>query len=238
MSSAPLSAAKNLRQRLPDLYFANASVEQMEHHAGLLSRLSTEDRITELLQLPGSFLTELSLCAYDEAHPGLFAKICGTLAALKVKVHTASVFTLAEEKPIILDTLQISDSYLGHDKRLAKSKHETIRGALEEVLGEAPSLRQILQRPIMHSALKVHEVQWEQAPARDQKVITIRASKNRAAIFRMATAMASLGLDIQAAQIHQSEKDVHGIFFVTGQIEGDLAYQLRFALESHSLQVA
>jgi UTP:GlnB (protein PII) uridylyltransferase len=176
------------------------------------------------------------VCAYDEARPGLLAKICGALTALKVKVHTASVFTLNVETPVILDTLQISDSYLGHDRRLGKSKQPKIRAALEEVLVDAPPISQFFHRPSMQAALKVHEVRCEAAPAQEQKLITIRTAKNRSAVLRMAAAMASLGFDIQAAQIHQSDNDVHGIFFVRGEIEGDMEYQLRFALQSHSLQ--
>lgn len=237
MSSAPLNALETLRGRLPDLYFVNASSAQMGLHAGLLTHLPQENRIIEFMQAPGTFLTELSLCAYDEARPGLLAKICGALAVLKVKVHTASVFTLREEKPIVLDTLQISDSYLGHDRRLAKAKHPKIRAALEEVLSGTSPLHQILHRPLNSGALKVHEVQCESVPLTDQKMITIHTSKNHMAVFRMASAMASLGLDIQAAQIHQGEKDTHGVFFVTGQIEESLDYQLRFALQSHSVSV-
>src|SRR5688500_7644280 len=98
MSNSPADA---LRGRLPDLYFVNASSAQMEHHVSLLERIPQENHIIKFLQPPGTLLTELSLCAYDQARPGLFAKICGTLASLKVKVHTASVFTLHEGKPII-----------------------------------------------------------------------------------------------------------------------------------------
>ena len=234
MNSASPDAARALRGRLPDLYFANASSAQMEHHATLLDRLPQENSIIDFLQAPGTFLTELSLCAYDEARPGLLAKICGALATMKVKVHTASVFTLVEQKPVILDTLQISDSYLGHDRRLAKAKHEKIRSALEETLSDATSISQILYKPLLRSSLKVHELQCEAAPARNQKVIRIRTSNNRTAVFRLASVIASLGLDIQAAQIHQRDKQVHGVFFVSGEIEGDLEYQLRFALQSHS----
>lgn len=237
MTSASSNAANALRGRLPDLYFVNASSAQMEHHEALLARLPQEKRIIEFLQAPGTFVTALSLCAYDQARPGLFANICGTLAALNVKVHTASVFTLHDDQPIILDTLQISDSYLGHDRRLAKTKHAKIRAALEEALNGTSSLHQLLHKPVLSSALKVHEVQCEDTSLKDQKLITIRTAKNRLAVFRLASVMASLGLDIQSAQIHQNETEVHGIFFVTGQTEGDLEYQLRSALQSNGVSV-
>jgi UTP:GlnB (protein PII) uridylyltransferase len=232
MTTNPADA---LRGRMPDLYFVNASSVQMEHHGALLARLAQEKRIIEFLHPPGTFLTDLALCAYDDARPGLLAKICGTLAALKVKVHTASVFTLREEKPIILDTLQISDSYLGHDRRLPVGKQKEIRIALEKVLDGTNSVNQILKAPLLRRPLKVHEVKVEDEAQGRQNVITICTSKNPLAIFRMAATIATLGLDIQTAQIHQSDREVEGVFFVTGQSPANIDYQLRFELQSNAL---
>ncbi len=231
--------ADDLRGRLPDLYFVNASSAQMEQHSALLARLPQEKRIIEFLRPPGSFLTDLSLCAYDAERPGLLAKICGTLAALNVKVHTASVFTLRDGKAIILDTLQISDSYLGHDRRLPVSKQKEIRAELERLLDGHSVLGQTLKQPILRRAPKVLEVRFENVSQdgqkNGQKTIAIRTTKNKLAVFRMAAAMASLGLDIEAAQIHQSDREVQGVFFVTGQWADNLDYQLRFELQSNSL---
>ncbi len=228
-------SASALRGRLPEFYFVNATAAQMEHHNALLSRLPQEKRIIEFLHPPRTFLSDLSLCAYDDARPGLLAKICGTLAALKVKVHSASVFTLRDDEPIILDTLQISDSYLGHDRRLSDAKQKDIRATLEKMLDGQFSPVQTLKVSLLGRALKVLEVKLEGAPQGEQKVITIRTTKNQLAVFRMAAAMASLELDIQAAQIHQSDEEVQGIFFVDGQFTDDLDYQLRFELQSNSL---
>ena len=184
---------------------------------------------------PGTFLSDLSLCAYDDARPGLLAKICGALATLKVKVHTASVFTLRDGKPIILDTLQVSDSYLGHDRRLAGAKEKEIRATLEKLLDGNFSPGQMFKMPLLRRRMKVLDVTLEKAPQGEQKVITIRTTKNPLAVFRMAAAMASLEFDIQAAQIHQNADEVQGIFFVTGQYTGDLNYRLRFELQSNRL---
>lgn len=225
----------DLRGRLPDLYFVNATSAQLEHHSSLLARLPQEKRIIEFMHPPGTFLTELALCAYDDERPGLLAKICGTLAALKVRVHTASVFTLRHDKAIILDTLQISDAYLGHDRCLSAAKQNEIRAAMEKLLDGDLSVGQSLKRPLWSRALQVQEIKVEDEPQKSQKAITIRTSKNALAVFLMAAAMASLGLDIQAAQIHQSEKQVQGVFFVTGNTRENLDYQLRFELQSNAL---
>jgi UTP:GlnB (protein PII) uridylyltransferase len=232
MTSNPADA---LRGQLPDFYFVNASAAQIEHHNALISRLPQEKRIIEFLRPPGTFLSDLSLCAYDDARPGLLAKICGALATLKVKVHTASVFTLRDGKPIILDTLQISDSYLGHDRRLAGAKEKEIRATLEKLLGGSFAPGQMFKMPLLRRPLKVLDVTLEKAPQGEQKVITIRTTKNPLAVFRMAAAMASLEFDIQAAQIHQNADEVQGIFFVTGQYTDNLDYQLRFELQSNRL---
>ena len=239
MTPTSPDALDTLRGRLPDFYFVNASSAQMEHHSALLSRLAQEKRIVEFLDSPATFLTDLSLCAYDAARPGLLAKICGTLALFNVKVHTASVFTLRDGKPIILDTLQLSDSYLGHDRRLSEAKQSEIRSALEKMLDGDLSLDQMPKAPLLSRPLKVLELSIENANRENaesqQKTITIRTTKNPLAVFRMTAAMASLDFDIQAAQIHQHDEEVQGVFFVSGQWTENLDYQLRFELQSNSL---
>lgn len=227
--------ADALRGRLPDLYFANASSAQMEHHQASLQRLPQERRLIEFLRPDGAFLTELTVCTYDDERPGLLAKLCGTLASLKVVVHTASAFTLREDTPVVLDTLQISESYLGHDRRLRPGKQKAIVETLEKVLDGQVVVTDILRGPHRHWPLKIHEVSVENEPSQGHLVINVRTGKSQLAVFRMAGALAALDLNIQAAQIHKGKGEVHGVFFVTGQAGASSGEQLRLALQTGAL---
>jgi UTP:GlnB (protein PII) uridylyltransferase len=234
----------DLRGLMPDLYFVNASAAQMEHHRALLERLPQERRIIEFLRPHGTLLTELSLCAYDDTKPGLLTRICGTLAALHVSVHTASIFTLRDGAPIVLDTLLVSETYLRHDRKLSTAKQKEIEETLTKVLDGQTSVAQLLKASrrwpwLSHWPLRIHEVRAEAAPQAGQCIITAHVGKSQAAIFRMAGAMASLGLDIQTAQIHESKNEVQGVFFVTGaDDDSDLATRLRQALQNNAMPLS
>ena len=237
-----VSSAHALRGLLPDFYFVNASVAQMEHHHALLQRLPHERRLIEFLRRPASFLTEISLCAYDDARPGMLAKISGTLAALGVNVQTASVFTVANaqqpDAPIILDTLMLSESYHGHDRKLRPKRDDEIRQALIQVIDGQVTIPQLLKIAPrrLRWPLRIHEITAEEAPIAGQIALSVRVSRHSMAIFRIAAAIAFLGFNTQTAQIHRGKDGVHGLFFVTGQASqmNEIVQQLRVALQTNA----
>ena len=240
------TAAESLRGLLPDFYFVNTSAAQMEHHHALLARLPQEGRLIEFLRQPRALLTELSLCAYDDARPGLLAKLCGTLMALGVNVQTASVFTIRDpaqpEAGIVLDTLLLSEPYRGHERRLRGDKEDEIREALAQVLDRHLPVTYLLSRMPLRPRwpMRVHEVEAEVAPLPEQIALTMRVSRHSMAVFRMAAAIAALDLNTQTAQIHLAGDGVHGLFFVTGpaQCTQALASELRTALQTNAMPPA
>ena len=209
----------------------------------MLARLPDERRMIEFLRPRGSLLTEISLCAYDDAQPGLLAKISGTLAALGVNVQTASVYTVPNpqtpEALIILDTLLLSEAYRGHDRKLPQSREEEIRRVLTQVIDGQITVPQLFSKSPrrLRWPLRVHEISVENAPLPDQIALTVRVSKHPMAIFRMSAAIASLDFNTLTAQIHRGKDGAHGLFFVTGQVSemSELARQLRAALQTNAV---
>lgn len=236
------SPADALRGLLPDFYFVNATFAQMEHHRALLQRLPHERRLIEFLRRPAALLTEISLCAYDDARPGLLAKISGTLAALNVNVQTASVFTIPNPQqpaaPIILDTLLLSESYRGHDHKLREKREDEIRQTLIQVIDGQITVPQLLGKAPRRLLwpLKIHQVSAEDTPVDGQIALSVRVSRHPMAVFRMAAAVAALGFNTQTAQIHRGKDGAHGLFFVTGNVSqmGEIARQLRVALQTNA----
>ena len=82
-SARRCDASAIMRSIMPDLYFINTPSTQMERHLALLRGLKGEQTCAISLDFHNTSgtLTQLTVCAYDDAQPGLLAKVCGVLAA-------------------------------------------------------------------------------------------------------------------------------------------------------------
>jgi len=209
------------RQLLPDFYFVNTPLSRMRRHLELLERLSTERVIVDFHRPPGAQFSELTLCAYDAAEPGLLSKVAGTLTALKINVHTAWIHTLADPlKPkggddVVLDTLILSEPYFGRTRPLSQRTQANIRQKLKAVLDGTTTVHQLLawrtRKP--YQPLRVYELHAADAPG-NCTLIKLRAADDNGVLYRVTRALAELDLNIAHAQINTFEKAVDDVFFV------------------------
>lgn len=95
MSDSQITAL--LRRIMPDLYFINTPAAQRKRHLRLLAALRQNDVVLDFHRQSGARLTELTLCAHDDAEPGLLSKVCGALAALRIDVRTAFIYTVRDD---------------------------------------------------------------------------------------------------------------------------------------------
>ncbi|MBV9864805.1 MAG: hypothetical protein JO316_05615 [Abitibacteriaceae bacterium] len=217
-----------LRRIMPDLYFVNAPVSQRRLHLQLLTRVPQENLILDFLPRPGTPLTELTICAYDDAEPGLLSKLCGTLAALSVHIQTAFIYTLQEQslidqahsdnsaREVVLDTLLLSESYFGRMRALTDKTVQRVRDELTRILGGQITVTQLLTRTHWrpYPPLHIYDISSQPGTA-NQAVITLRAEDHPGVLYRTTAGLAALGLDIQVAQINTAESAIDDIFYVT-----------------------
>lgn len=247
-----------LRRIMPDLYFINASGAQRRSHLQLLARLSGEQLILDFQERPGTPLTELTICAYDDAEPGLLSKVCGTLAALRLNIQTAFIYTVqspaanpsddSESAPphrwVVLDTLLLSEPYRGRTRALSRGTVQSVSDELTRILQGEVTVTQLLtqmhRRP--YPPLHVHDIV---ATPGHPTGLTLRAEDHPGVLYRTTVGLASLGLNIQVAQINTNLGIVDDIFFVTG-VNGEplsatatqeIAPQLRAMLQSSNAPV-
>lgn len=209
------------RALLPDFYFVNTPLSRMRRHLGLLERLPLEKVIVDFQRPPGAHYTELTLCAYDAAEPGLLSKVAGTLTALKINVHTAWIHTLTDPTPgperrVVLDTLILSEPYLGRTRPLSSRTQARISEQIKAVLDGTTNLTLLLARQSskIYSSLAIYELNAGPGPE-DWTLIKLRAEDNNGVLYRITRALAALELNIAHAQINTFEKSVEDVFFVS-----------------------
>jgi type IV secretory pathway protease TraF len=243
----PAAGAKSrLRRVLPDIYFVNTPDERAERHEAMIARLQSNQSnigrgagasangeaencgastpLLEFYSAPGLPLSECVLCAHDEDGPGLLSKLCGTMAALGLSIHTAFIYTLRDgsataselERPIVLDTFLVSESYFGHDRALTLKTQKKLRAEMCRVLSGQASVPQLLFRARRALApVEIHDLVVENRPHEEHTRVALRASDTFGVLYRAASSLSALGLDIRTAQVSTREAHADDLFFVS-----------------------
>jgi UTP:GlnB (protein PII) uridylyltransferase len=227
-----------LRGVMPDLYFINTPAARMQRHLELLRRLPDEMLLLDFDRPLGTLLTELTLCAYDDCEPGLLAKVCGTLSALRVDIHTAFIYTVRdtlheqykgevpqsaqEPRWIVFDTFLLTEPYQGYDRPLSTETMRRVRHELTRVLEGQSTVEQLVSRARQRLRLPLTtcSIALSNGEMGGHTRITLRAEANAGVLYRMANALAALGLNICIAQINTFEASTDDTFFVTDRRGG------------------
>jgi len=211
------------RRYLPDLYFVNTPLSRMRRHLNLLGNLSHRPVQIDFFRPPGAQFTELVLCAYDDILPGLLSKVAGTLAALKIEVHTAWIHTLADpfapetDARVVLDTLIVSEPYFRRTRAITPKTQKHITATLSEVLkGEidVPTLLGRTQRRV-NAPLVIHDLSATRVGP--HTLIKLNAADDDGVLYRVTRGLAHLKLNVAHAQINTFEKNVDDVFFVSNE---------------------
>lgn len=227
-----------LRDLLPDFYFVNTPLSRMRRHLQLLRELPHNPLQIELLCPPGAQFTELILCGYDQAQPGLLAQIAGALSALHINVHTAWIHTLRDphapaekDNAVVLNTFITSENSFRRARPLTQKSCAAIERALRKIIQQ-----QNAPVAVALPALNIDELSVTAAGR--YTLIKVSAPNENGVLYAVAHAVAQLELDIAHAQINTFENAAVDTFFVTDaageplEIERDfhIAEQLRALL--------
>ncbi len=231
------------RRFLPDFYFVNTPLSRMRRQLQLLRALPAQPLQIEFHCPPGAQFTEMMLCGYAPAQPGLLAQVAGALSALGINVHTAWIHTLrdphcGEETPgeVVLNTLILSQSHFRRTRPLAQRSCQAVETALRAILAAASPADVAPADVALVAPMQLHELSV--AAAGRYTLIKVSAPNHNGALHCVAGAIAQLGLDVAHAQINTFENTVADTFFVTDadgeplkiESEAELARQLRALL--------
>lgn len=87
---------QTLCDNLPASYVLNTPLPTIATHLRFLDQLPQEKLIVDFYNHARDAFTEMTVVAYDEAEPGLLAKICGVVYALGMGIRMAQVFTVSD----------------------------------------------------------------------------------------------------------------------------------------------
>ncbi|MFA4029854.1 MAG: hypothetical protein GDYSWBUE_001163 [Candidatus Fervidibacterota bacterium] len=196
----------------PTGYLLNNTTETIAEHLRMIdSLMETEKPVITIRSEPGADFSSLIICAYDEPMPGLLSKICGTLYAQDVDIRMAQAITVtipsefkaeaydAGERRVVLDSLLIRTRY----GQVSEAKARRIKEAIEMVLNKDVSVKQLLEEAGLEDAFSVsiHKLSVSNSVSEACTVIHIKADDRKGLLFRITSAISSLGLDIVTAKI-------------------------------------
>lgn len=211
---------------MPEMYVVNTPLTRMRRHCDIIANMVSDGSTLEFVTAPGTALTEMTLCDYDDLRPGLLSKLCGTLSALHLKIHTAFIYSFRDEqstlgadptRPIALGTFLISENYKGHDRAVEAKTEHAVRLELSRVLKGETTVAQLLSRTQRRpfAPLDIHEIHLENRSRDDLTQITLRAGDTHGVLYRVTAALAQLGLNIRAAHAATHDEAAEDTFFVT-----------------------
>jgi len=203
-------------EEMPAAYVVSTPLEAMAGHIAMVRDLARDKRpIIDLYNPRDAEYTELTICAYDEPEPGLFAKICGVLLANNIDIHAAAIHTSSGNEPIALDTLLI-------DKRGARLRDEAAKRTeadLRAMLAAEADVVELLygRDRAPENAVELVSLVVRNGLADNRTVVEVKARDAQGLLYRLCRAIASCGLHLHAAQVTTWGGHAVDAFYVTDQ---------------------
>jgi [protein-PII] uridylyltransferase len=225
-----------MRRIMPDLYFINTPSSQMERHLNLLRRVETTSPLLHCQRAAHGPYSEFTICAFDDAQPGLLSKVCGTLAAHRVSIHTAFVFTTQSHalhaalkehfgekessRSIVLDTLFVSEPYGRSERAPSAALIARIKNDIALVLkGETTVASRLAKTTRSRPAQQFFEIAATPDATGQFTIISLRTQSTVGLLYRVTAALAALELNINVAQINTENGETNDVFYVTSKGE-------------------
>lgn len=229
---------------MPARYFLTVSPPQAPRHFRLLQlgRGATVAAAIRHHALLG--YSELALAARDR--PGLLATIAGVLAAHRIDIQHAEVFSTPDDPALgwlagrALDVFEV----LGpEDSTVEPSRWRAARGDLVRVLSGAETLDALLARRLQPSALPQRplpsvptKIVIDNESARAHSVVDVFTADQVGLLHTLARTFFALGLSVDLARITTEGHRAADAFYVRTpdgrQLEGALAERVVSALEA------
>jgi [protein-PII] uridylyltransferase len=216
----PRSEIERHLAMLPPRYLRTADADAVARHLRLVARLGDARVVADWRLGADRHCTELTICAKDRT--GLFAAMAGTLTGHGINILSVDVYT--REDGVVLDTFKLTESIDGEPVAAARwpavesSLRDAVAGrhdvgaAVEKWKDGAPrkAKRRGPQRPVKPS------VRFDSDSSAERTVVEVRAEDELGLVYKIASTLAALGLDIHFAKIATEKSHALDVFYVTG----------------------
>jgi [protein-PII] uridylyltransferase len=205
---------------LPERYRRTSRPEEAAAHLRLLSRLG-EDAFGWQWRKHDGASTQLTICARDRH--GLFADIAGTLAAQGVEILAAEVNT--RDDGIAIDVFALRAAATGQG--VEEYRYAAIERHLRDAIRGDSDVAGAVERWRTHNAPRRRGAPAQARRRRPPQVvcdneaspattmIEVRAADEPGLAYRIASALAGLGLDLVCAKVATEKSDALDVFYVT-----------------------
>ena len=219
--SLPLSEVERHVALLPDRYVRVTRPAAAATHLHLIKELKADVFVRRWMR-SGRESTELTVCTKDRH--GLFADIAGALAAHGIEILSAELNT--REDGIALDVFMLREASTHH--AIDTERYPSLdRGSLRKAIAGESDVAALVERWRTKNAPRKRNVSSHAAQSRPPQVtcdneasqsstlIEVHAVDEPGLAYRIAGALAALGLDIVCAKIATEKSDALDVFYVT-----------------------
>ncbi len=200
---------------MPDRYLLASSAQAIVEHATVVRALGKEPVSVEIV--PSSHPEAIELCVVAPDRPGLLALIAAALAASRLEVLAAQVYTRRRSDGTVqaVDLFWVQSRVEGQEgvaRALPKLRRE-LRALL---VGEAkPEVALGPHTPGRRAGPKVTtRVALDHRASREQTIIEVCTADRPGVLFTIANALYELGLTIAVAKINTEGARVADVFYV------------------------
>jgi [protein-PII] uridylyltransferase len=216
----PISDVERHVALLPDRYVRVTRPQAAAIHIHLIKELQSEIFARRWLRHSRAS-TELTICTRDRH--GLFADIAGTLAAHGIEILSAELNT--REDGIALDVFMLREASTHH--AIDIQRYPAIERALRKAIAGESDIAALVDRwrtrhaprkrnPTQHAQQRnLPQVVCDNEAAVSCTMVEVHAINEVGLAYKIASALAALGLDIVCAKIATEKSDALDVFYVT-----------------------
>ncbi len=225
---------------LPERYLRVTRPQAAAVHLQLIKELRS-DTLARRWERHGRESTELTICTQDRH--GLCGDIAGTLAAHGIEILSAELNT--REDGIALDVFMLREAATHH--AIDVQRYPAIDRAMRKAIAGESDIAALVERWRVKNAPRkrntinqgrqrnLPQIACDNEASRASTLIEVHAIDAPGLVYKIASALASLGLDIVCAKIATEKSDALDVFYVTDR-EGQKLSPI--ALQSVKLQLA
>jgi [protein-PII] uridylyltransferase len=217
-SEFPRSEVERHLAMLPERYLRTTDTDAVVRHLHLVKELSGKRLVADWRIGADKSCTELTVCAQDRT--GLFAAMAGTLTGSGINILSVDVYT--REDGYVLDTFKLTDTVHGGPVR--EERWRAVEGDLQaavtgqfDVAAAVESWRVRVPRRAGRRGYRPisPSVRFDAASSVDKTVVEVRAEDELGLLYKIASTLSGVGLDIHFAKIATEKSHALDVFYVT-----------------------
>ena len=198
----------------PTRYLRTHTEAEIDEHMALKSRSRPTGIAVDIRKLDSAW--QLTLIAADRA--GLFAAVAGTLSSFGMNIVRAEAFS--NRRGAILDTFTFEDPL--HTLDLNASEVDRLASVVERVLAGKVDVRQLLRNrpkasPPTQKAAIAGRVSFNSEASRTATLVEIVAQDRPGLLYDLASAISTIGANIEVVLIDTEAHKAIDVFYVTSQ---------------------